>query len=446
MRDVLLALILAYFSLRALRYPWIGVMLWTLLSILNPHKYSWQLDSQPVAAIMAVCTLVGILVSKDRKSFPLTRESLMLLLLMAWFSITLLGSFNIEGSYDQWKKVMKIDFMILVTLLVLHTRRHIMALTWVLVFSLGYYGVKGGVFTITTGGQYRVWGPLSTYIEGNNELALALIMTIPLMQYLRGQMQNRWVRHGLLLSRLLCAAAALGSHSRGALVAIAAMAMFLWWRSKGKLIAGIALVTAAVLMIGFMPENWTQRMDTITDYQDDASAMGRINAWQMAWNLAKQNFLGGGFDIYTYDVFLRYAPNPEDIHAAHSIYFQILGEHGFVGLFIFVLMWIFVWSSAGKLRREAVQQVESAWLADLGAMCQVSLVGFAVGGAFLSLAYFDLPYIILVLVVLGRRWIAEQAWRTEVPGAPGTGALARLMRLFASRPAPFEGGLRPSSR
>ena len=194
MRDVLLALILAYFSLRALKYPWIGVMLWTLLSILNPHKYSWQLDSQPIAAVVAVCTLVGILVSKDRKSFPLTRESLMLLLLMAWFSITFLGSFNIEGSYDQWKKVMKIDFMILVTLLVLHTRRHIMALTWVLVFSLGYYGVKGGIFTVITGGQYRVWGPLTTYIEGNNELALALITVIPLMQYLRSQMENRWVQ------------------------------------------------------------------------------------------------------------------------------------------------------------------------------------------------------------------------------------------------------------
>ena len=446
MRDVLLTLILAYFSLRSLKYPWIGVMLWTLLSILNPHKYSWQLDSQPIAAVVAVCTLVGILVSKDRKSFPLTRESLMLLLLMAWFSITLLGSFNIDGSYDQWKKVMKIDFMILVTLLVLHTRQHIMALTWVLVFSLGYYGVKGGIFTVVTGGQHRVWGPVTTYIEGNNELALALITVIPLMQYLRSQMDNRWVRHGLMVSMLLCAAAALGSHSRGALVAIAAMVMFLWWRSKGKLIAGIALVTAAVLMIGFMPANWTSRMNTISEYQEDDSAMGRINAWQMAWNLAKQNFLGGGFDIYNYEVFLRYAPKPEDIHAAHSIYFQILGEHGFVGLFIFMLMWIFVWSSAGKLRREAGQQAESAWLVDLGAMCQVSLVGFAVGGAFLSLAYFDLPYLILVLVVLGRRWIAEQAWRTEVPMAQGTGTLARLMRLFASRPAPFEGGLRPSSR
>ena len=446
MRDVLLTLILAYFSLRALKYPWIGVMLWTLLSILNPHKYSWQLDAQPIAAVVAVCTLVGILVSKDRKSFPLTRESLMLLLLMGWFSITLLGSFNIEGSYDQWKKVMKIDFMILVTLLVLHTRQHIMALTWVLVFSLGYYGVKGGIFTVVTGGQHRVWGPVTTYIEGNNELALALITVIPLMQYLRSQMDNRWVRHGLMVSMLLCAAAALGSHSRGALVAIAAMVMFLWWRSKGKLIAGIALVTASVLMIGFMPANWTSRMNTISEYQEDDSAMGRINAWQMAWNLAKQNFLGGGFDIYNYEVFLRYAPKPEDIHAAHSIYFQILGEHGFVGLFIFMLMWIFVWSSAGKLRREAGQQAESAWLVDLGAMCQVSLVGFAVGGAFLSLAYFDLPYLILVLVVLGRRWIAEQAWRTEVPMAQGTGTLARLMRLFASRPAPFEGGLRPSSR
>ncbi len=43
-------------------------------------------------------------------------------------------------------------------------------------------------------------------------------------------------------------------------------------------------------------------------------------------------------------------------------------------------------------------------------MCQVSLVGYAVGGAFLSLAYFDLPYNILIMIVVGRRWIKRRAW------------------------------------
>ena len=160
----------------------------------------------------------------------------------------------------------------------------------------------------------------------------------------------------------------------------------------------------------FLPEQWFSRMNTIGDYQSDASAMGRINAWWMAWNLASDRFFGGGFSIYDLNVFGRYAPDPTDVHAAHSIYFQVLGEHGFVGLFLFMTLWILVWWNAGKLRQEARKEPQTEWLSDLGAMCQVSLVGYAVGGAFLSLAYFDLPYNILIMIVVGRRWIKRRAW------------------------------------
>jgi hypothetical protein len=46
-------------------------------------------------------------------------------------------------------------------------------------------------------------------------------------------------------------------------------------------------------------------------------------------------------------------------------------------------------------------------------MVQVSLVGYAVGGAFLSLAYFDLPYNMMVMVVLARKWVENRSWETE---------------------------------
>jgi probable O-glycosylation ligase (exosortase A-associated) len=134
----------------------------------------------------------------------------------------------------------------------------------------------------------------------------------------------------------------------------------------------------------------------------------------MAWNLAKDQFFGGGFDIYNLATFSRYAPVPNDVHAAHSIYFQILGEHGFVGLFLFLLLLRLVWREAGKLKVEGTRQPESKWTAELGAMCQVSLIGYVVGGAFLSLAYFDLPYNIMVIVVLARRWLNRKAWLEEV--------------------------------
>lgn len=413
MRDLLIGCLLAYLTIRSIGLPWVGVLNWTFVSIMNPHKLSWRVDTMPVAAAAAVATLLGMLISKDPKRFPVTRETLAFLLLMLWFTITWLASGAVEFNYQSWLKVMKIDFMVLIALMVLYTRQHLMALAWVLAGSIAFYGIKGGAFTIMTGGSYRVWGPMGSYIEGNNELALALIVTIPLLRFLQLQVQHKWLRHGLSVSMLLCAASALGTHSRGALLAIVAMAMVMWWRSEKKLVSGVVIVSVAAALLAFMPDHWFERMETIETYQDDASAMGRINAWIMCFNLAKDNFFGGSFNIYNAVNFAIYSPDPLAIHAAHSIYFQILGEHGFVGLFIYLMLWWFVWLSAGYLRKEGKKRAETRWLSDLGGMCQVSLAGFAVGGAFLSLAYFDLTYNIMVLVVLGRRWMNQQDWLRE---------------------------------
>jgi probable O-glycosylation ligase (exosortase A-associated) len=335
--------------------------------------------------------------------------------------ITLPASFYPSTSYFMWKQVMKIDFMILVAAMVLTTRRQIMALAWVLVCSLGVYGVKGGIFTIATGGAHRVWGPPESFIEGNNELALALVMTIPLMRFVQMQVKAPLVRHALTAAMVLSAVAALGTQSRGALLAIVAMAVVFWTRTRHKFVSGIAIVLVGAALFAFMPGEWDQRMSSIADYEQDASAMGRINAWWMAWNLAVDRPFGGGYDIYLPEVFARYAPVPDDVHAAHSIYFQVLGEHGFVGLGLFLLLWVMAWRVAGYLRRIGPLLPATQWTADLGAMTQASLAGYAVGGAFLSLAYFDLPYNLLLLVVLARQWIAEKGWERDKAAIPQPG-------------------------
>jgi probable O-glycosylation ligase (exosortase A-associated) len=413
MRDLVLGPIILGLAAYALLHPWIGIMGWTWISVMNPHAYSWRLSSMPIAAAVAGSTLLGVLFTKDRRNFFTTREVTVLMLFMLWMCITLPFSFYVEQSIGFWSRVMKIDLMVLVAMVVLYSRKHITMLAWVLVGSLGFYGVKGGLFTLATGGSYRVWGPAGSYIEGNNEVALAFVMVIPLMQFLRLISDSEWVKRGLLLAMGLCATAALGSYSRGALLAVAAMAIVLWWRSDKKLVGAVILLVLSVALLSFMPEQWWDRMGSINNYQDDASATGRLNAWWMAWNLAKANFFGGGFMIYNADIFARYAPNPLDVHAAHSIYFMVLGEHGFIGLLLFLLLWFFVWGSAGRLRIQGKKLPQTVWLSHLGAMCQVSLAGYAVGGAFLSLSYYDLPYNILVLVVLGCRWLDGKEWVTE---------------------------------
>ncbi|MEN6586461.1 MAG: putative O-glycosylation ligase, exosortase A system-associated, partial [Sulfuricella sp.] len=392
MRSTLVLTIIFLGAAWALAHPYVGVLLWTWVSIMSPHKltYGAAVDF-PVAAVIGGATLVGLFFTKDKKNYFLSAPAIALMLFMLWICVTYLFSFNPKGSTDMLDKVLKIDFMILVALVLLNSKQHIVALVWVLVISLGYFGVKGGIFTLATGGNYRVWGP-GGFIGGNNEVALALIIVIPLMYFLRELSVKVWQRQAWLAAMSLTAIAAIGSQSRGALLGIVAMMVLLWLRGRQKIFFGTLMIVGGMLLVSFMPESWHARIDTIGEYQQDTSAMGRINAWWFAWNLAKANFFGGGFDIYNPGPFALYAPNPLDIHAAHSIYFQVLGEHGFVGLALFLTMWGLTWRWAGWLRKNATGNPETEWVAVLGSMCQVSLIGYAVGGAFLSLAYFDLPY------------------------------------------------------
>lgn len=392
MRDLLILLIIVGGSLAALKRPWIGVVMWTWVSLMNPHaEFGYSSANWPVASVVAICTLVGLAITKDRQS-PFTGAPMRALMAFSvWTCITLPFSFYFEWCVPLWIRSMKIWLMVFVTLALLTDRKKLQWFIGVMVFSLGFFGIKGGIFTLATGGNFRVWGP-GGFIEGNNEIALALVMTIPLTRYLQLQSQRAWVRHMLTGVILLTAVTVLGTYSRGALLALGSMAVFLWLKGRSKLLYGVLIFGVALLALPFMPSQWWDRMGTIKTYEQDDSALGRINAWWNAYNVAKAHLFGGGFNIYTADVFARYSPEPERVHAAHSIYFQVMGEHGFIGLFLFLLVGATTWLTCRTLIRAARKDPVLRWVGDLGSMIQVSLIGYATGGAFLSLAYFDLPY------------------------------------------------------
>ena len=419
MRDLLIISIVLAGSIAALRQPWIGVLLWTWLSIMNPHRYSWGIAyDAPLAAIAAVSTFIGLLAYKNKESPFISSSVVWFAIFCCWVTISWLAGLATEGDYWQWNKVMKINLMIFVALAVIRSKAQIMLLTWVAVGSLAILGIKGGIFTIINGGNYRVWGPPGSFIEDNNEFALALVMTIPLLRFLQLQAHQRWLKSALVAAMVLCAASALGSQSRGALIAIVAMAVFFWLKGKNKLPIGLLLVIVGVILITFMPDQWTQRMNTINTYEEDRSALGRISAWWTAWNLAWHYPAGVGFNVARADLFALYSPYPDMVHAAHSIYFQVLGNHGFIGLFIFLAIWITTWRNASWLLAQAPKYPEAKWCVDIANMMQVTLVAYAVGGAFLSLAYFDLPYNVMTIVAVTRLWVQRQAWRSEPETVP----------------------------
>ena len=204
-----------------------------------------------------------MLASKEPKRIPWTRETILLLIFTLWMLLTTFFAFYPDLAWEQWGKVWKIMFMIYVTLMLINTRQKLDWLVWVVVLSLGLYGVKGGIFTIVTGGAHRVQGPLGSFISGNNEMALALIMIIPLMRYLQLQAKSFWIRRGLAVSMFLTGIAAIGTQSRGALVGMVAMGIFLVLKSRNKFftLLPILVIVGAVAMI--MPQEWHDRMSTI---------------------------------------------------------------------------------------------------------------------------------------------------------------------------------------
>ena len=419
MRDIALTLVIFGTLPFILWRPYIGILVWTWIGFMNPHRLTWSFAyDMPFAMIVALVTLIALLISREPKKIPWTRETILLLIFLAWLLLTTTFAMYPTRAWPHLNQIWKILLMVYVTMILMQSRERINQLVWVIALSIGFYGVKGGIFTILHGGVYHVRGPEGSFISGDNEMGLALIMTIPLLRYLQLTVRNMWLRGGLHAAMVLCAVATVGSQSRGALVGLVAMGSFLWLKSRNKIFTAILGIVAIGLVLSVMPQEWYDRMATIKNYEADQSAMGRINAWKMAFNMAKDRPLGGGLDAFQPYSFALYAPDPDNVHDSHSIYFEVLGEQGFVGLAMFLMLGLMSWRTASWVIGRARRDREKRWVADLAAMIQVSLVGYATSGAFLGLAYFDYYYTLIALVVLCKIvLISGAAGKVAVPAA-----------------------------
>ena len=407
MRDLLITAIVLGSLPLIMKRPYIGVLMWSWIGYMNPHRLAYGFANEfPFAKIVGAVTIAALLFSREEKSISWSREIVLLVCFNVWMTVTTVFAMNPVEAWPQWEKVIKIQLMVFITLMLIRDRDKLESLIWVIVVSLGYYGVKGGLFSILTGGQHLIWGPDGSFIAGNNEIGLALTMTLPLMRYLQLTTQNQRVSKGLIGAQALMAVAIIATYSRGALLAVSAMGFFLWMKAKNKALLGMVFLLALPILFAFMPDKWFARMETIQTYEQDRSAQGRINAWTFAYNLAADRpILGGGFEVFSRDIFLQtnYAPDPTNFHDAHSIYFEVLGEQGYVGLLLFLSIAILTWSKASHIMAQTVKEPDLQWAKELASMLQVSLVGYAVGGAFLGLGYFDLYYhLVAMTVVLAR--------------------------------------------
>jgi probable O-glycosylation ligase (exosortase A-associated) len=223
---------------------------------------------------------------------------------------------------------------------------------------------------------------------------------------------------------LLSGVAVLGTYSRGGFLAVSAMLLFLWLRGRHKLLFALIFVPLIPVAVMFMPERWGDRMDTIATYEQDGSAMARINTWTMIVNMTKDRpIVGGGFDHYSLRNSMRWSPTPNAVHSAHSVYFQMLGEHGYVGLGLFLAIGFAGFRAASRTIAAARASPEHAWAGHLANAIMVSLIGYAVGGAFVNIGYWDLLYYEIVILSLAYRFVTA----ARVP-APATARVVHHAR------------------
>lgn len=434
MRDlVLLAALLGVLPL-IFRYPIVGVLAWIWISLMNPHREVWGfLLGFQLNLYVALATFAAWGFSRERKIVPLNFFTVSLMIFAAWTCVTTATALDPPSAFALWDRTIKSIILALMVVTLANTKGRIQAVIWMIVVSLGYYAVKGGGFTLLTAGANRVFGPEESQINDNNTLGLALLIVLPLMNYLRSTSRLKIVRLGGWGTMGLTLLAIIGTYSRGALVGLAAVMVALAARSKYGLLLVVVGALVAVTAPSMMPAAWMNRMSTISSAKEDASFTGRVAAWKTSYVIASERLTGGGFSSVKVDRVAQEYAMPGSLtkgRAAHSIYFEVLGDQGFFGLFLYLLMLTAAGWSTIKTLNVARGRPELAWAAVLSRMLQVSMVAFVVAGAALSMAYYDGMLLILALTSAVAR-VAQQTaeaggmipagaprWRKMTVGGP----------------------------
>lgn len=434
MRDLLLLVIILGSVPISFIEPFYGVLVWTWIAYFNPHRYTFSyMYNFPVAAVIAAPTLFGIVFSKKINRDFMVRETVLLGVLWTWFVITYVNATHvplfqghIPDARAELVRVSKILLMTVVMILVVNTRERLKYVFFVTAFSFVPLVFKGALFGFRTGGESRVWGPPESFLADNNGFALAVNMSLPILFYFGRIEQNRILRRILNISFACGILTVILTYSRGGLLGLIAVLLVIAFKSRYRVLSGFLVVILGFTVLTFAPQKWMERMGTLTGGTGniDSSAKQRLVSWGTTWNFVMDYpIMGGSFrSLPNVDLFQRYQSEPLPggflSSGPHSIYFQTLGEQGFVGLGLYLLLIASSIFSLRHLRRGARILPSTKWVMTYTDIIEASLAGFLVSGAFLGLADFDLFFQLIactiILKILWRRDVAIQTARVDV--------------------------------
>jgi putative inorganic carbon (hco3(-)) transporter len=413
--------------------PWVGVLVFAWLGFMNPHRlvggFAYDL---PFSKIVAVATLLGLLVTKDRYAFPRTRE----VYLLGAFWLTLVAStafaaIEPDRAWDQCAQVSKVFLMTMVTLTLFQDQRKLRVLLVVSALSIGLYCAAGGIWGLATGFREYLFGPPGSAIDDNNLLAFATCVVLPLLGLFSSEERSPLARSGWLIVFGLSIVALFATYSRGSLVTLCIVLPLMLLVIRKRRLSLLAVAAVACLAVWVTPRQWLERMETITPtaYKNDASGAQRMKEWYVAYRLGLDHpWLGAGFRPFTPKVYDAYIPGYSDYHDAHNHFLQVFAEHGFTGLALYSALLVSVLLRLVQTARATRSDPDRPWLSAYAGMLAVSNIAYMIGGLFVNAPYFDLYYDeVAAAVILS---LLEGAPRGEVP-AVGESVVDAMRRWAA---------------
>ncbi|NHK29084.1 putative O-glycosylation ligase, exosortase A system-associated [Parvularcula flava] len=404
MRDVLLLAFIVASLLATLRYPYIGLLLWGWFTLATPQQSVYYASQIPLNVLIAGVTFASFFFNGEIKRARLETVSVFLLLFMTWLGVSHIMSLDQSLSAEPTERFIKVLIFVFACMMVTTDRLRLHAMLWLLALVMGFYGAKGAVYTIVKLGGGLYMGQAETILEDNNHIGIALAATLPLFLYLQGQAKNILIRRGVQAVFVMSIIAILGTHSRGAFVSLVVFGGVMWLYSRHKLKIAIAVAILSIPTVMLLPQEWTDRMETIADAGEDQSFQGRVDAWVINWKLALEHpITGAGLRTPYEEHIARQVEMFREPRAAHSIYFEVLGGAGFVGLFFYLGMIGTAWLKAFGAQMKYRHAERDRWRSSFGKHAQISLVTFCFGALSVSMEMWEGYLIVIALIsVLGK--------------------------------------------
>ncbi|WP_322403076.1 putative O-glycosylation ligase, exosortase A system-associated [Massilia luteola] len=418
MQSIFLSAVFAVLMFTGFSAAFAAALGFVWVDIVRPQQLAYSIiNDQPLSFIAAVATL-GLFLLRDKKSPPKFGPILLLIVLFGlWVTFTTFISDFPAQAWGKWDWASKVLIFAVLIPYIFRSRVQIEAFILVFVFSASTILFSAGLKTILGGGGYgtlAVMGTGNTGLSESSTLAVVCVMLIPLVMFLMRHtviFPRNLLTRGLFLTIIVMAlAAVVGTTARTGIIAVAVMCLLSMLQSKKKLwwIAGLALVAVVIMNLDLSETRWGNRMSTIETYSADSSAMGRIKVWQWTIGFVGKHPLGGGFDAYLHNRILGVTSDGETQYlpegqiggkAFHSIYFEVLGEQGIIGISLYLLMVGLALFKLTRLKRAWKNDAGMAWISGLANALMTSIVVFLAGGSFVGIAYQPYVFYILSLTV-----------------------------------------------